>query len=220
MRYEPDSPDFGSMEGAKEYLRRELDRIAEALNQAGYPTLINFQIRYGDTDRPREGMVAYADGSTWNPLNGPAGLHLYIGDAWRPIGTRNMAVTPRWEASTTDPTLGNGTLAGRYHRFVDMIDFRIHLTYGSTSAPGTGAWSFRPPANLDTGSSEDTVGTAVVLDGTTSLNNAYCTVDSGDSVMRVFAEFSGAPIQLQPAIPITWATDDQVIAAARWFADA
>jgi hypothetical protein len=55
--------------------------------------------------------------------------------------------TPNWTATTTNPTIGNGTLAGRYMQVGKTITFSIQITWGSTSTVGSGRWIFSLPVN-------------------------------------------------------------------------
>jgi len=57
------------------------------------------------------------------------------------------AYTPAWTQSTTNPTLGDGTLNGRYTRIGDTVFFEIRLTIGSTTTLGTGNFQFTLPTN-------------------------------------------------------------------------
>lgn len=59
--------------------------------------------------------------------------------------------TPTLTASVTNPTIGDGTLSGRYCRIMDVVFFNISWTFGSTSAAGDGSYSFALPVTaLDT----------------------------------------------------------------------
>lgn len=53
--------------------------------------------------------------------------------------------TPTWQANTTNPSLGNGTLIGRYVRIGRTIIFHINLTPGSTTTFGSGPYFFATP---------------------------------------------------------------------------
>lgn len=55
------------------------------------------------------------------------------------------AYTPTWTAATTNPAIGNGTLAGRYVRDGDTVHFWINLTFGTTTTVGSGVWRFGLP---------------------------------------------------------------------------
>ncbi len=51
-----------------------------------------------------------------------------------------------WTASSSNPSLGNGTLEGRYQLLGSKgVHLQVLLTYGSTSTPGTGYWIFNLP---------------------------------------------------------------------------
>lgn len=53
-----------------------------------------------------------------------------------------QAFTPTWTAATANPTLGNGTLLGRYIKLGRYVNFYIGLTIGSTTVSGAGAFTF------------------------------------------------------------------------------
>ena len=55
------------------------------------------------------------------------------------------AYTPSWTAVTTNPSIGNGTLSGRYVQIGKTVIGTIKLAMGSTTTYGSGAWSFSLP---------------------------------------------------------------------------
>lgn len=55
------------------------------------------------------------------------------------------AYTPTWTGGTTNPTLGNGTLEGRYARHGDTVHFQIKLVIGASTTIATGIWYFALP---------------------------------------------------------------------------
>lgn len=59
-------------------------------------------------------------------------------DAWTPY-------TPSWTASTTNPVLGNGTLAGQYIKWGRTCTASVILTMGSTTTYGSGNYTFTLP---------------------------------------------------------------------------
>ena len=61
-----------------------------------------------------------------------------VGGVWQ-------SYTPVWTASTTNPSIGNGTLSGRYCLIGKLITAKIFLQFGTTSTPGSGAYSFTFP---------------------------------------------------------------------------
>lgn len=71
-------------------------------------------------------------------------LNSEIRDALAGIQAAWEAYTPTWGAPTP-PTLGNGTLTGRYRRVGKTVDYEVSLVAGSTTGGGTGQWSFGLP---------------------------------------------------------------------------
>lgn len=69
---------------------------------------------------------------------GPTGLAMQGGGAW-------TTYTPVWTATTTNPTLGNGTIEGYFSQTGKQVMVSIELTVGSTSKRGVGAYMFSLP---------------------------------------------------------------------------
>lgn len=57
-----------------------------------------------------------------------------------------------WEGSVANPSIGNGNIYCEYDSIGQFINFRMTLTFGSTTTRGTGEWSFTLPrwCNTDT----------------------------------------------------------------------
>jgi hypothetical protein len=58
--------------------------------------------------------------------------------------------TPSWTSSGTAPSLGNGTLTGRYTKIGRLASAEIVLIFGTTTTPGTGIWNFSLPVGSRT----------------------------------------------------------------------
>ncbi|WP_405883679.1 hypothetical protein OG747_36850 [Streptomyces sp. NBC_01384] len=81
----------------------------------------------------------YDNGSDLLRWNGSAwDTYFKIPGAWIPY-------TPVWTAPTTNPSLGNGTLIGRYQKVGRDVHFHINLTCGSTTTYGSGGYGFTLP---------------------------------------------------------------------------
>jgi hypothetical protein len=74
-----------------------------------------------------------------------AQLNTEVRDAFTSLQASWTTFLSNWTASTTNPTLGNGTLAGRYSQIGKTIFWSLTLTWGSTTAAGTGLYSFQLP---------------------------------------------------------------------------
>lgn len=66
-----------------EFLRAELQNIAQAMDTAD--ERITLETLYAAPKKFRDGTVALADGTTWNPGAG-AGLYVYRGGSWCLLG--------------------------------------------------------------------------------------------------------------------------------------
>jgi hypothetical protein len=67
------------------------------------------------------------------------------------LGAVSESYTPVWGASGTAPSLGNGSLTGRYFRINKMVFVQILFIAGSTSTFGTGHFTFSVPFNARAG---------------------------------------------------------------------
>lgn len=79
--YEPETVRSEGLETPElvEYLQRELTRISIALNLVQQGRFL--PMLYVAPQNPREGMLAVADGSSWNPGSGK-GLYEYRSGSW------------------------------------------------------------------------------------------------------------------------------------------
>lgn len=83
--------------------------------------------------------------------NGPAAIEALAAAVDDLLNGEWEAFTTSWTASTTPPTLGNGMIEAVYKRVGKRVDFRIHLTAGSTTNFGAGTWQFTLPAIATSG---------------------------------------------------------------------
>lgn len=79
MTYQPTkSPQITTVDELRRYLEEELRSIAREMET---PEFVVFQVRTVAPTRPAAGMVAFADGTTWNPGSG-RGLYEYRTSSW------------------------------------------------------------------------------------------------------------------------------------------
>jgi len=62
----------------------------------------------------------------------------------RPVGAW-QSYTPTWTAGTTNPSIGNGTLSGRYIQIGKLVYCQFTMRAGSTTTFGSGNWRFSYP---------------------------------------------------------------------------
>lgn len=86
---------------------------------------------------------------TGQPYHNGTDLLIYNGSGWdtyQKVPGAWTSYTPTWTTSgTPGPSVGNGTLTGRYQRIGRTITYHINLIAGSTTAFGTGTCSFALP---------------------------------------------------------------------------
>jgi microcystin-dependent protein len=112
---------------------------------------------------------------------------------------------PVWTAVTVNPTLGNGTLTGRYIQIGKLVRFNVVLTIGGTTTLGTGAWIFTLPiASADvllaraivSGVAQTVAGASKVCGGRASTTTTFRGVHAATD------------LYLDAAVPIAWAAGD------------
>ena len=123
--------------------------------------------------------------------------------------------TPTWTAATSNPSLGNGTIVGRFVLIGRTVLCRIHLAAGSTTTFGSGAFRFSLPITpATTGSNFPQIGPANVLDEGVLWYHAQAYVGSGDSYVQLqTGAVSGTRIALSfvdSATPFTFGSTDKI----------
>ena len=63
------------------WLRLDLPKELELL---GNPGLLQMRVMHVAPDKPRRGLVVFADGTDWNPGSGE-GVYVYTTTGWRPL---------------------------------------------------------------------------------------------------------------------------------------
>lgn len=108
---------------------------------------------------------------------------------WIALGRTSTSLDPAWQAytvawtaGTTNPSLGNGVMTGRYARIGRTCHVAIRLVPGSTTNFGSGTYLFSVPFTA----ADDTVeylGTARLTAGSTYIGQ--CVLGPGNSAMNV-----------------------------------
>jgi len=103
-----------------------------AFGGTGLKTLAEGQFAYLESTNATQ----YYDGSTWQAVASDPTWQSY---------------TPTWGSTGTAPSLGNGTLVGKYVQQGKLVTFRAVLTLGSTSTIGTGQYNLSLPVEATPG---------------------------------------------------------------------
>ena len=114
--------------------------------------------------------------------------------------------TPAWTTSGTAPSLGNGSLLGRYSRTGNLVTVTIEFLAGSTTTFGTGDFRFSLP--FTSASTIQQVGTARLLDSGTAYWVGTAVVGASASFLRMFTTTSAA---VNSGGPFVWASGDNFV---------
>lgn len=133
-------------------------------------------------------------------------LERYSGSSWAPVAnpadqTAWSGYTPTWTASTTNPTLGNGTLNGKYKQIGKTVMVRVTFIVGSTTTFGAGAWHFALP----TQAAAQHPGCGYAYDVSAGLYKPLSCYTPGSAITVV----SDGGI-VASTVPWTWASGDQL----------
>lgn len=123
-------------------------------------------------------------------------LGLFRGVGTADVHTEWVSYTPIWTTSGTAPSIGNGTIKGRWRRVADTAEVEINLTLGSTSTIGTLIHYFSLPTLFTRDTSKTTSqnfngGVFKFYDNSSSANSRMGTPQWTTSPDRVSAYFSG-----------------------------
>lgn len=110
-----------------------------------------------------------------------------------------------WTAATTNPALGNGTLAGAWCKIGRTVFWRVQLVMGSTTTYGSGAWYFSLPTPA--------VAAAAVSgfpcanwSGTPAGGRSTGTALIDSVTTRAFLAISGGATAVASTAPAVWAS--------------
>ncbi|MEU6496452.1 hypothetical protein ABZ890_39750 [Streptomyces sp. NPDC046984] len=130
-----------------------------------------------DMNHPAPGQFRYlmdTDRILYGKQDGTSGEVAKVPGAW-------TSYTPAWTGSTTNPSIGNGTLTGRYTKLGPTVMCEIFLIPGSTTTFGSGTYLLSVPFAKATAT--EAVGAARLTAGSVFLG--HCILGSGANTMNV-----------------------------------
>lgn len=154
--------------------------------------------------------MAWSTPATWVAgIPTVANFNTRIRDQFNALGDAWATYTPAWTASTTNPTLGNGTLNGFYREIGKTIDYRIELTIGSTTTFGSGSYRLSLPTVSKSAFAANvvTMGNAGLYD--TSATTRYSRTAVYLTTTTIFLH-DEAGTAWTPTVPFTLANTDLV----------
>jgi hypothetical protein len=115
--------------------------------------------------------------------------------------------TPTPRATTTDPTLGNGTLMGSYCKRGPFCKVQIYFVLGSTSSAGSGTWYFPLPFAANPLAPGATVGVAKITNAGVANYVGMAYIDSSGYI-RVAIDAGG---DVAATNPFGFGTSDYIV---------
>lgn len=151
--------------------------------------------------------MAWNSPSTWvaGAVVTAAQLNAQIRDNFKAIGDPWTTYTPSWFASGTAPGLGNGSISGAYAIAGKTVFWRFRLAFGSTTALGTGTYSFSLPSTPNSVSHES-LGVGLALDISAVAYTSLAAHISGAATFDLIAPTA----RISNTVPYAWAAGDIV----------
>ena len=131
----------------------------------------------------------------------------------QPVGAW-QSYTVSWTADTTNPSIGNGTLVGRYTQIGKTCVLVIALTAGSTTTFGSGNWSFSLPKNAKYTTGISFYGVAHLRNsGTANYERiAQIAPTLSTTVINMFTDPTPGSnsLYISSTVPFTWGDGDSL----------
>ena len=124
-------------------------------------------------------------------------------DAWQ-------TYTPAWTTGGSAPSLGNGTLTGRYAQVGKTVHGAVALTMGSTTTFGTGAYFLSLPVTASA-NVMGAIGLVDVKDASPAADYIHAAVISTTTTFALYSMAAPAAAATNTA-PITFASGDIIYA--------
>lgn len=171
--------------------------LVTAMTTAGLTPSTALPLLVYRTDAARLEMTI--DGTNWTVIRAGA----------------DLTYTPVWGASTTNPTLGNGTIVGNYTQDDRYIDFEVTLTVGSTTTVGSGNYTLTLPVAALSASGRKMFNANLIDSSAGAIYSFVAQVIGGTAVMNLTN--GGFPVGLlTAAAPVVPAVGDIYTVAGRY----
>lgn len=131
------------------------------------------------------------------------------GDNVNEIYNHRQTFTPIWKGAVSDPSIGNGLIAGSIYRNGRVVTVNIKINAGSTTTFGSGGWYFELPSPYNVWVAKDAaVGTVRALDTGTAYRVGACSMIAGSKQIRIYSD--GGVSEWSGSNPHTWASGDEL----------
>jgi hypothetical protein len=120
--------------------------------------------------------------------------------------------TPTWTATTTNPTIGNGQIVGRYARVQNLVLVQFNIIGGSTTNKGSGQYRISLPVTAAaTLSQYAVVGSGYLLDASAGSVWTTAIMVPASSTTTVGIKITGASFgDVTDTNPFTFTNGDEI----------
>ena len=129
----------------------------------------------------------------------------------QPVG-KWQSYTVSWTAESTNPAIGNGTLAGRYNVIGKLCTYVLGLVMGSTTNYGSGNWAFSLPINAVNTAGINFYGVAHLRNGGIANYERIAEIVPANSVsvINMFTDPTQGSnsAKISATVPFTWGEGD------------
>lgn len=122
-------------------------------------------------------------------------------------GREWTAYTPQWSASTTSPSIGNGTIKGRYARLGQTAWLVFSILWGSNTSSGTGTYTLSLPSGWSLADTDMPLGSFMARDNSAAQHTVGLV--TADSATTMMLRYHGGNVVTGTA-PYTWAQHDWI----------
>lgn len=124
-----------------------------------------------------------------------------------------VAYVPGWSSSlATQPSFGNAGIQAWWKNLGTMAEFKMAITFGTTTTFGSGAWGFTLP--IDPDPNGYSAASAIMVDDSATARYtgaAWLTNTSG-----IFRVAYGGTAGISSTVPFTWAPGDTLIVSGSY----
>lgn len=153
--------------------------------------------------------MAWTDPKTWtgSAILYASELNTYLRDNQKAL-TEWQDYTPTWTAASSNPSIGNGSLQGRYIQAGDLVHWHLYLYIGSTTTFGDGNWRLGLP--VTSAVSGFLRGHALIHDSSSTYWHGHARYLSTTTVIVSVGKESGGGAECGSSWPMAWASGDSL----------
>lgn len=141
----------------------------------------------------------------WTPASLPA-----VGDKIPVAFPDAFGAWSTYTPATTNLTIGNGSLAGRYTQVGKLVVFQVSFILGSTSAVAASPTIEAPVTSANTFRFHALTGTVFWDNSATQQYFGHGTLLGNSKTIALFGNNSGVFGGVNNTTPFTWATSDEI----------